>query len=394
MACNTLPYKIAAARRAHLLSGLPFGAALTMLSLRMPAGTIILWLVLLTQTGHLLSPMALAWSHDDFRPPMFRRPIKYIVLPVAILIGAALIGIIAGRQVSNLRFNPDSFSLTVGPTTFTEFRNPFMVMVAVYAVWNAYHFGKQAFGVMSIYRHKQGGYDSRQRRIDLVYCCAVVWATMLIPFIPQLAHGIHDLIGWPAHPHPFLENVQRGYLAAALLLIGLMLTREWWSLPRRRAGGCSFPRAIFILTDGLGMILVFHFGLWGIAIIGLNHWLVAIGIASHVHANHRGGSPWLFAALLMIAGFGLFCLLFVDFQRLPAVGLSAAALVFTVTTVGFRLGLGFIHFLYDRWLYKLSDPRVRVTVGRDIFGLNTMPVERSCVTSTTQLDATALKEVM
>ena len=347
-----------------VLSGLPFGAALTALSLLMPAGAIILSLVLLTQTAHLLSPIALAWSHDGFRALMLRRPIKYITLPAAILIGAVLVGVIAGRHVPSLHFNPNSFSLATGPTTLAEFKNPFMAMVAVYAAWNAYHFGKQAFGVMSIYRQKQGGYGYHQRRIDLFYCCAVVWATMLIPFIPQLAHGVHDLIGWPAHPYPFLDNLERGYLAAALVLIALMMVREWLC-------GRSLPRMAFIMTDGLGMILAFRFGLWGFAIIGLNHWLVAIGLASHVHANHARSSPWPFALAVVAAGFVLFCLLFVDLRRLPTVGLSTAALCFTVTTVGFRLGLGFVHFLYDRWIYKLSDPQVRATIGHNMFCLDT-----------------------
>lgn len=347
-----------------VLSGLPFGAALTALSLLMPAGAIILSLVLLTQTAHLLSPMALAWSHDGFRALMLRRPIKYITLPAAILIGAVLVGVIAGRHVASLHFNPNSFSLATGPTTLAEFKNPFMAMVAVYAAWNAYHFGKQAFGVMSIYRQKQGGYGYHQRRIDLFYCCAVVWATMLIPFIPQLAHGVHDLIGWPAHPYPFLDNLERGYLAAALVLIALMMVREWLC-------GRSLPRMAFIMTDGLGMILAFRFGLWGFATIGLNHWLVAIGLASHVHANHARSSPWPFALAVVAAGFVLFCLLFVDLRRLPTVGLSTAALCFTVTTVGFRLGLGFVHFLYDRWIYKLSDPQVRATIGHNMFCLDT-----------------------
>ena len=332
-----------------ILSGLAFGVILTALSSRLTATTIIFWFVLLTQTGHLLSPMVLAWSHDGFRSLMFRQRTKYIVLPTAILACAALVGMIAGRHVPNLRFNPTSFSLAAGPTTLVEFKNPFMAMVALYAAWNAYHFGKQAFGVLSIYRRKQGGYGPCQRRIDLLYSCAVVWAAMAMPFIPHIAEGIHNLIGWPARPHPFLDYVPLGYLAAALAMIAGMLTWEWFA-------GRSLPRAIFILTDGLGMILVFHLGLWGFAIIGLNHWLVAIGLASHVHANHKGKSPWPFALAVMTAGFVLFCLLFVDLHKLPTVGLTTAVLYFTVTAVGFRLGLGFVHFLYDRWLYKSGSP--------------------------------------
>jgi hypothetical protein len=326
---------------------------------------IVFWVALLPQTAHTVAPMVLAWLHNGFRALMARRPIKFVFFPTAILATATAIGAIAGRQIPNLRLDPNTLSITAGPMTLAEFKNPFMAMVALYAAWNAYHFGKQAFGVMSIYRHNQGGYSSRQRRIDLLYCCTVVWAAMVMPFIPRIAHGLHGLIGWPAGPHPFLDYVKPVYLGAAIVLIISMLACEWFS-------GRSLPRALFILTDGLGLILIFDYGLWGFAIIGLNHWLVAIGIASHVHAKHARRSPWSFALMVMGFGFVLFCLLFVDFTKVPAHGLSVAALTFTATTVGFRLGLGFVHFLYDRWLYKLSDPRVQATIGRDIFGLDTV----------------------
>jgi hypothetical protein len=355
-----------------ILSGIPFGAALTCLSVRLPMSAIILWTILLTQTGHLLSPMVLAWSHEDFRAIMLRRRIKFVVVPVGILLGSALTGFFSGRKLP-LRFDAVNFTVAAGPATLAELKNPFMAMVALYAAWNAYHFGKQAFGVMSIYRHKQGSYGTGQRRIDLVYCCTVVWAAMAMPFIPKIAEGIHNLTGWPAHPHPFLDYVKPVYFGAALILISAMLAREWWSLPRRRPGGRSLPRAIFILTYGLGLILIFHFGLWGFAIIALNHWLVAIGIASHIHARSQGpgvrgqGRSWLFALAVMGVGFALFCALFVDFTKVPTHGLSTAALSFTVTAVSIRLGLGFVHFLYDRWLYKLSDPQVRATIGKDVF---------------------------
>jgi len=37
------------------------------------------------------------------------------------------------------------------------------------------------------------------------------------------------------------------------------------------------------------------------------------------------------------------------------------------------LGVSFVHFLYSRWIWKLSDPQVRATVGRDL-----LSVPRSC----------------
>src|SRR5271165_1132388 len=137
-----------------ILSGVPFGAALTGLSFWLPANVMILWIVLLTQTGHLLSPMALAWSHDGFRANMLRRPVKFVALPIAVLACSTVAGLVGSWTLPVLRFDPINFAIAAGPTTWVQFRNPFMSLVALYAAWNTYHFGKQAFGVMSIYRRK------------------------------------------------------------------------------------------------------------------------------------------------------------------------------------------------------------------------------------------------
>ena len=382
-----------------ILSGIPFGAALTLaIHAGVPASALILWLVLLTQTGHLLSPMALAWTHDRFRAVMLRRRIKFIVVPLAILAAATVAGWIGGQTLPNLRFNPNSFSLVAGPATLAEFKNPFMAMVFVYVLWNAYHFGMQNFGVMSIYRRRFGFVATQprarftvprkpigsnpdpstmrataeqhrlQRRIDLVYCCAVCWLAMVMPFIPQLGHGLYAATGWAFLKYPlsfrdwpamhpwWIDGVRPTYFAIAALTVCTMMCLEV------HRGAC-LPRVILILTNALGLVLVWFAGLWGLAIIALNHWLVAIGLAAHVHANERRAASVLpFALTLIILGLVVFAALFIRHCAL-----STAMLGFTVTGVGFRLGLGFVHFLYDRWIYQLSNPQVRATIGRNIF---------------------------
>jgi hypothetical protein len=35
--------------------------------------------------------------------------------------------------------------------------------------------------------------------------------------------------------------------------------------------------------------------------------------------------------------------------------------------LGFGTALGIVHFLYDRWVYSLSAPAVRATIGAAIF---------------------------
>jgi hypothetical protein len=406
-----------------ILSGVPLGTMLMGLTfLGLSQFTIIFWAVLLTQTGHLLSPLALAWSHDGFRQVMLQRVIKYVIIPI-VTVCVTTLAAFASSFLYPVRFDPIAFGLIVDGPWYT----PLQMIAAIYALWNAYHFGMQAFGVMSIYRTKHehslgaiasdgdkcrvqrcinrrvvdcpagtadrcdrrllcgsvrnivGNLSARlsfgrrrtaalprgnppakiQRKVDMVYCCGVTWAAMIYPFIPHLAKSSHNLFGWPVHPHPFLDRVWVVYTGTAIIGLTLMLWRER-----------CLPRILFILTDGLGMIATPWFGLWGFAIVSMNHWLVAIGLASHTQRKYP---PTLFALALMVAGMALFCLLFMN--------LRTGALYFTVTAVGFRLGCGFVHFLYDRWLYKFSDARVRATIGRDIFCLASASCEPSAPSS-------------
>ena len=151
-----------------ILSGMPIGLLLLCLLLLMPAATIALSLIMVLDTGHLLSPMILAWSHDDFRPLMLQQSIKYIVIPGTILLGTTALGIAASVIFTD--FHPHiGLSLSVGVDHAKDYLNPFVMMLVAYGVWNAYRFAKQDFGVLSIYRAKAGCHDTVQRRVDLIF---------------------------------------------------------------------------------------------------------------------------------------------------------------------------------------------------------------------------------
>jgi hypothetical protein len=138
-----------------ILSGLPIGFALLVLMTytRIDPLQAAFLIMLLFQTAHTIAPMALAWSHDGFRAIMLRRPLKFIAFPGLLVVAGPVIGYLAGRNIPNLHFDPINLSIVV-PATWAQFCNPFVAMAALYAAWNAYHFGKQTFGVMSIYRRK------------------------------------------------------------------------------------------------------------------------------------------------------------------------------------------------------------------------------------------------
>lgn len=87
------------------------------------------------------------------------------------------------------------------------------------------------------------------------------------------------------------------------------------------------------------------------------HQLAALGIAAHVWANHRRRSQLFFVAPLLVFG----CLVSFGYSFLH----SGWPLMLVI---GLRATAGFGHFLYDRWVWRLSDPQVRATIGYDLFG--------------------------
>jgi hypothetical protein len=90
-------------------------------------------------------------------------------------------------------------------------------------------------------------------------------------------------------------------------------------------------------------------------IFSVNHWVVDIGLSSRVSKH-----AWLFAGGVLLAGA-------VGFLWMIPTPHGMLIRVIPVVICA-RLGLGFVHFLYSRWVWKLGDPQVRATIGRDLFG--------------------------
>lgn len=102
----------------------------------------------------------------------------------------------------------------------------------------------------------------------------------------------------------------------------------------------------------------FHFvTLLCLGVITVNHWTVAIGLCGHVYSRHTERSPWRFIARVVVAGGVLGYFLFAAVKISPKLG---------ILFLSFRASLGIWHFLQDRWVWKLSDPQMRATIGRDL----------------------------
>jgi hypothetical protein len=353
-----------------VLSGLPIGAALLYLTgpwydwpnpYHYGHSQVLLsvfFLAVFLELGHSFSPIVLAWSHAGFRRMMLERKAKFILFPAAAFCACAAVGVATGLGLTSYQH------LRGRMFVITNLTNPFPILVWFYMIWNAYHFGMQNFGVLSIYRNKREqqdvsdnssllppGQPRGQRRIDKSFCLALTGAAMAAAFPVSFVHA------------PWARDF---CVTLSIIATSGMLARELWI-------GNGLPRLFFILADGLGLALMWWQPMIGMAVYSINHWLAAIGLASHA-APVRG---WLFVSGMLVLGtVGLLFLTPTPMGTFLSVGSGlqwlhpiseAGTWIVAPMLVCARLGNGIVHFLYDGWCYKFSDPRVRATIGRALF---------------------------
>lgn len=97
-----------------------------------------------------------------------------------------------------------------------------------------------------------------------------------------------------------------------------------------------------------------YLGMFCLGAVVFSHQLAAVGVAGHIWANNRRRSPWWFVGGVM--GFGL----------VAAWLMLHSPPWLLMTVIGARMAASFVHFLYDRYIYKFSDPQVRATIGADL----------------------------
>jgi hypothetical protein len=230
-------------------------------------------LVVMLETGHVISPIMLVWFHRELRTLAWRRRKKFVWIALGVFGGAFSIGTVTTLGWTS--FTPGRHQIF----HVTSWTNPLPVLVWIYLAWNAYHFGMQNYGIIAIYKRLNG--ITVRRWVDM-----------------SVAIGLTAL----------------------------------------------FMNLAFV-SDGVAV---------GFAILGLlsiNHWLVSIGLCGMVSRRQ-----WLFTGIVLGSGAVGFAWLIIT----PNGNLMVAIPV----VVGIRLGMSFVHFLYDRWIWKFSDPEVRATIGR------------------------------
>jgi hypothetical protein len=287
--------------------------------------------------GHVLGPIVAAWTIPELRSRMAREPGKFIFLPLALfLVPAALYAV-------------------ARPVWFL------VALQAGYCLWNIWHFSAQNFGVLSAYRHRSGAGRPVERRLDKLYCVLIglVFLPLACYFHFANLGALFEILPAPGEARGLGPVIVGGSLACAAAAVVL----EW-----RRAAR-SWPRILFGIGMGLQPVVTVLFGpMYFLAVVMLNHWLVEIGFSAKViggSASRRllgfvlaAGLLILISLQMKIWGFdGAVAVFSQEAMVWDPSGAHSPLLPQNVDWLGvFLLGIFFVHFLYDRYLYAFGDP--------------------------------------
>jgi len=319
--------------------------------------------------GHRLSSTYLAYCTEAYRPLLRQQPFRFVLLPLLITAGCFAL------------FLPADSAL---PWT----REERLIGLAIidYACVT-YHFAAQHFGALSLYRSRADrGLCIQTRRWDRFF--ALTAGGVLVFVADILAGTVAYQDQWVDRWFPAwivsAEDGIRGIATLALFVItAIMLVAELrtpqWSLPRiLYIVGLAVMVGLALRPRSLFLFLV----IWT-----SQHWILATGLASQTpsaesapttgivrrYLHRLNVRPWAVVLFLMLLSLVLLPVFEVEANRETgtyygdrifgalATQLRTSTWVPALIALGFATG--FIHYLLDRSVYRMSDPRVRAAAA-------------------------------
>lgn len=335
-----------------------------------PASIVYLLLSALFWIGHRFSSAWLAWLSTAYAPARAAQPLRFYAVPAGVVL--ATVGVVLA---------PDAWL----PGTWLE---RVLALAAVDYLLVTWHFAAQHFGLLSLYRSRDGrSRDDTTRTLDRIFAVGVGGALILVAELARGASTVPDAWLGPLADPVLLRACAPTVLAVTALVASVATV---WMMLRERRMGAGTGRLLYIAGLG-GMVLcaalsdpfVFIF-CWT-----AQHWLAAVGLAAVVtegeppptstslwsrmlHAIHRVPGRWVLVLALLSA-------LTMPLYEVEASGgpderpafavldaalnglLTAPLSVQLLTALG--LSTAFLHYLLDRATWRFSDPLVRVAAA-------------------------------
>lgn len=316
--------------------------------------------------GHRLSSTYLAYCTEAYRPLLRSQPVRFLVLPLLVTAGCFAVCL------------PSDAALPWS-------REERLVALAILDyVFVTYHFAAQHFGALSLYRTRVGRTACiYTRHMDRLFALGVGGVLVFLADILAGAVAYQDqwVDRW-VFPS-WLVSAQDGIRAGATMI--LLAATAAMLFVELRSPRWSLPRLLYVLGIAAMVALALRpRSLFLFQVIWTSqHWILATGIASQtpigepapVHGVGRqlfhalNTRPWAILVLLVVASVMLLPLFEVEaieqggtyygdriFGAI-ATGLRTSSWVPALLALGFATG--FIHYLLDRSVYRMSSPQIR-----------------------------------
>ena len=334
---------------------------------RSPLDLVYLALSALFWIGHRLCSTWLAYCTEAYRPLLRSEPGRFIVIPLLVTFAC--------------------FAIVMAPGgVFPWSREERVVGLAIldYALV-IYHFAAQHFGALSLYRMRAERADcAHTRRLDRMFALGVGGGLVFLADVlaGSVAYQDRWIDRWLVAA--WVASKQQGIREAAMLMLlvatAVMLRAE------ARAPRHSLPRVLYILglAAMVGVALQPRSPFLFLVVWTSQHWILATGLASRVPSAESAPAkgtlrsflhalnsrPWAVLVVLVLSSILLLPFFEVEANLqggtyysdrifgAVAAGLRTSSWVPALIAIGFATG--FVHYLLDRSVYRMSDPQVRV----------------------------------
>jgi len=257
-------------------------------------------------------------------------------------------------------------------------------MAIVDYVFVTFHFAAQHFGALSLYRTRAGRTSSRYaRRLDWIFALGIGGALIFLADILTGSVAYQDkwISRWfvPDWLASNQDSIRQIGVLVLLIATAVMLVAEARA-PRR-----SLPRVLYIIgLAAMAAVALQPRNLFLFLVIWTSqHWILATGLASRTASGEPApeqgffrrafhslnARPW--AMLLVFAAVSILSLPFFEVEANRQEGTYYGDWIFGAFASGLRTSIwvpalvaigfatGFVHYLLDRNVYRMSDPRVR-----------------------------------
>jgi hypothetical protein len=325
--------------------------------------TALFWL------GHRFCSTYLAYCTEAYRPLLRLQPVRFVMLPALITIGC--------------------FALFLPPDSALPWTREQRVIAMAIIDYGCvtYHFAAQHFGALSLYRSRAGLTSiTGIRRMDR--CFALIVGGLLVFVADILAGAVAYQEQWMDRwllPSWIISGENSIRISAVVLLVIATLGMLFSEFCASYGLTKSLPRILYVagIAIMVGIALMPRSLFLFLVIWTSQHWILATGLATRVPTAETAPPnglirrflhllnirPW--ALLLILTVLSLVLLPFFEVEANRQAGtfygdrifggiatqLRTSSWVPALVALGFASG--FIHYLLDRSIYRMSDPEVR-----------------------------------